>query len=68
MVSDLLWIAAAVLIIIGMVYLDRKKRRNKTGVHPGEYTEEQKEVERQVEKEKSRRNGPPTSGGTGGGM
>ncbi|MFD2706412.1 hypothetical protein [Salibacterium lacus] len=68
MVSDMLWIAAAILIIACMFYMDRRHQKNKTKFHQEDYTEEQKAVEREEEKAKSRRNGPPGAGGMGGGM
>ncbi|WP_409250782.1 hypothetical protein V1502_11460 [Bacillus sp. SCS-153A] len=63
MLSTILWGLFVVLFAALLIYSDKRKR--KKNVHPShrKKTEEQKDTERAIELEKSRRGGPHIYGG-----
>ncbi|WP_245835672.1 hypothetical protein [Virgibacillus ndiopensis] len=57
-----------VLFVALIIFIDKRKQKKKFHTPYRDKTEQEKEVERAIEKEKSHRNGPPTGGGFGKGM
>ncbi|MFZ3580019.1 hypothetical protein [Virgibacillus sp. DJP39] len=54
MLTDILWGVFLVIFIISMVYLDKRKQKNKYHTPYREKTEQEKEVERAIEKDRYR--------------
>lgn len=65
MLSNILWGLFLVLFVSFMIYMDRRKKNKRKGQPPIRQTEQEKEVERAVAREKGWRNGPPMGGGGG---
>ncbi|MGR9050665.1 hypothetical protein ACQ4XT_18680 [Halobacillus faecis] len=63
MLANILWGLFLVLFIAFMIFLDRRKSEKRKGQPPIRKTEQEKEVERAVAREKGFRGGP--GGGDG---
>ncbi|MBX0356936.1 DUF2298 domain-containing protein [Halobacillus sp. Nhm2S1] len=63
MLANIMWGLFLVLFIAFMIFLDRKKTKKRRGQPPVRKTEQEKEVERAVAREKGFRGGP--GGGDG---
>ncbi|MCT2534864.1 hypothetical protein NC661_04005 [Aquibacillus koreensis] len=66
MLTNILWGLFIVGFIVLMIYLDKRNQKKNFHTPYRDKTEQQKEVERAIEIEKSRRGGPPDGGGFGG--
>lgn len=62
MLANIIWGVLFVLFVVFMVYRDRRKKAKQKGQPPKRKTEQEKEVERAVAREKGWRGGPPTGG------
>ncbi|MCP3028452.1 hypothetical protein [Halobacillus sp. A5] len=60
MLSNLLWGLLLLLLVLLLVYLDKRKQKNRYVEPHLRRAQQEKEVERAIEKEKSFRGGPPS--------
>lgn len=59
MLSNILWGIFVIAFIMLMIIWDKRKQKKQSHQPYHRKTEQEKEVERAIEKEKSRRGGPP---------
>lgn len=63
LLTDIFWLLFLIVVVVLLIMVDRRKRK-KNNSHFQEKSPHEKELEKQteIEKERSRRNGPPSGG------